>query len=225
MSFDYTTLNPTSTTSGAAGSTATNTGATSAATGAQQTQDTFLKMLIAQMKNQDPLNPMDNSQVTSQMAQIQTVSSLSTLNDSIGGLSTQFTQMQALQSVSLVGHDVLVPGNRVSMTATGGSASYDLATAADNVKVDVMTSAGTVIDSMQLGAQNAGRNTFDWANTSYGADANLTYRITATRGAAAVTATTYSQDKVEAVNTSGTTLQLQLANLGMVNYSQVVAAD
>ena len=218
MSFDYTTLNSTSTT-------VTPPAATSAANTAQTTQDTFLKMLVAQMQNQDPLNPMDNSQVTSQMAQIQTVSGLSTLNDSMTGLSGQFTQMQALQSVSLVGHDVLVPGNRVSMSDTGGTGTYDLATAADNVKLEVMTSAGTVIDTQQLGAQSAGRNSFDWANTTYGADANLTYRITATSGAAAVTATTYSQDKVEAVNTSGTTLQLQLANLGMVDYSKVVAAD
>ena len=217
MSFDYTTLNPTATT--------TNTSSTTSATSAQTTQDTFLKMLIAQMQNQDPLNPMDNSEVTSQMAQIQTVSGLSTLNDSLTGLSSQFTQMQALQSVSLVGHDVLVPGNRVATSDTGGTGTYDLASAADNVKVEIMTSAGTVIDTMQLGAQSAGRNSFDWANTTYGADANLTYRITATSGAAAVAATTYSQDKVEAVNTSGTTLQLQLANLGMVDYSKVVAAD
>lgn len=218
MSFDYTTLNSTSTT-------VTPPASTSAANSAQTTQDTFLKMLVAQMQNQDPLNPMDNSQVTSQMAQIQTVSGLSTLNDSMTGLSGQFTQMQALQSVSLVGHDVLVPGNRVSMSDTGGTGTYDLTTAADNVKLEVMTSAGTVIDTQQLGAQSAGRNSFEWANTTYGADANLTYRITATSGAAAVTATTYSQDKVEAVNTSGTTLQLQLANLGMVDYSKVVAAD
>ena len=218
MSFDYTSLNSTSTT-------VLPPAAASAANSAQTTQDTFLKMLVAQMQNQDPLNPMDNSQVTSQMAQIQTVSGLSTLNDSMTGLSGQFTQMQALQSVSLVGHNVLVPGNRVTTSDTGGTGTYDLATAADNVKVEVMTSAGTVIDTMQLGAQSAGRNGFEWANTTYGADANLTYRITATSGAAAVTATTYSQDKVEAVNTSGTTLQLQLANLGMVDYSKVVAAD
>ena len=217
MSFDYTTLNPTSSsTSGAANS---------AVSAAQKTQDTFLTMLMAQMKNQDPLNPMDNSQVTSQMAQIQTVSGLSTLNDSINALGNQFTQMQTLQSLSLVGHDVLVPGNRVETSSTGGTGSFDLAGAADHVKVDIMTAAGTVVDSMQLGAMGAGRNSFDWPNKSYGTDANLTYRVTATSGTAPVAATTYSQDKVTAGNTNGTTLQLELANLGTVNYSTVVAAN
>jgi len=217
MSFDYTTLNSTSSSTTATGTTAAKT--------AQQTQDAFLKMLVAQMQNQDPLNPMDNAQVTSQMAQIQTVSGLSTLNDSIGGLSTQFTQMQALQSVSLVGHDVLVPGNRVDMSATGGTGAFSLDSAADNVKVDIMTSAGTVIDSVQLGAQSSGMNSFTWPNTSYGANASLTYKVTATKGAAAVNATTYASDTVQAVNTNGTQLTLELAHLGTVNYSTVVAAN
>jgi flagellar basal-body rod modification protein FlgD len=217
MSFDYTTLNTQSSSSGSTGATATQT--------AQQTQDAFLKMLVAQMQNQDPLNPMDNAQVTSQMAQIQTVSGLSTLNDSMTGLSSQFTQMQALQSVALVGHDVLVPGKRVDMSATGGTGTFSLDSAADNVKVDIMTSAGTVIDSVQLGAQSAGMNSFNWANTTYGADANLTYKVTATKGAAAVKATTYASDTVEAVNTNGTKLTLELAHLGTVDYSTVVAAN
>ena len=217
MSFDYSTLNATNN-----GSSATT---SAAVTAAQKTQDTFLKMLVAQMQNQDPLNPMDNAQVTSQMAQIQTVSGLSTLNDSIGTLGTQFTQMQALQSVSLVGHNVLVPGKAVTMSASGGVGNFDLDAAADNVKVDIMTSAGTVIDTLQLGAMSQGRNGFAWPNTTYGADANLTYKVTATSGAAAVKATTYSQDSVTAVSTNGAKLQLQLSKLGMVDYSTVVAAD
>ena len=217
MSFDYSTLNATN-------SSGSSTPA-AAVSAAQKTQDTFLKMLVAQMQNQDPLNPMDNAQVTSQMAQIQTVSGLSTLNDSIGTLGTQFSQMQALQTVALVGHNVLVPGKAVTMSDTGGVGNFDLASAADNVKVDIMTSAGTVIDTLQLGAMGAGRNGFAWPNTKYGADANLTYKVTATTGAAAVAATTYSQDTVTAVNNSGTKLQLQLSHLGMVDYSTVVAYD
>uniref|UniRef100_UPI0025499B54 flagellar hook capping FlgD N-terminal domain-containing protein n=2 Tax=Pseudomonadota TaxID=1224 RepID=UPI0025499B54 len=79
------------------------------------TQDRFLKLLVAQMNNQDPLNPMDNAQVTSQMAQIQQVTSLSTVNTSINGLGSQLSQMQALQAVSLVGRGVSVPGNQIQV--------------------------------------------------------------------------------------------------------------
>src|SRR5512147_131653 len=77
--------------------------------------DRFLKLLVAQMQNQDPLNPMDNAQVTSQMAQINTVTGIEKLNTTVQGLNSQFVQMQALQGASLVGRDVIVPGNLVDI--------------------------------------------------------------------------------------------------------------
>ena len=92
--------------------------------------DRFLKLLVAQMQNQDPLNPMDNAQVTSQMAQIQTVTGIEQLNTTVEGLSSQFVQLQALQGASLVGRDVIVPGNLLDIdngTAQGG---FELTSAA-----------------------------------------------------------------------------------------------
>ena len=71
-------------------------------------EDRFLKLLVAQMQNQDPLNPMDNAQVTSQMAQINTVSGIEKLNTTVPGLNSQFVQLQALQGATLVGRDVTV---------------------------------------------------------------------------------------------------------------------
>jgi flagellar basal-body rod modification protein FlgD len=69
---------------------------TASTTDAAATADRFLKLLVAQMQNQDPLNPMDNAQVTSQMAQINTVNGIERLNTTVQGLSGQFVQMQAL---------------------------------------------------------------------------------------------------------------------------------
>ena len=89
--------------------------ASSAASDATMTSDRFLKLLVAQMKNQDPLNPMDNAQVTSQMAQINTVTGIDKLNTTVAGLSAQFMQMQAMQGASLVGHDVIVAGNKLDI--------------------------------------------------------------------------------------------------------------
>ena len=73
----------------------------------QDMSETFLKLLVTQMQNQDPLNPMDNAQVTSQMAQINTVSGIEKLNTTMQGIAAQFSQSQALQGASLVGHDVM----------------------------------------------------------------------------------------------------------------------
>jgi flagellar basal-body rod modification protein FlgD len=199
----------------------------SAAKTAEDTQDRFMKLLIAQMKNQDPMNPMDNAQVTSQMAQIQTVTGVSTLDASIKSLSSQFVQMQALQSVSLVGRDVTVEGNRLAMDKDKGVGEgvFELGAPADAVKLEVLSPGGNVIDTVQLGAQGAGRHNFDWKSDKNDPTAQYNFRISASKGTAAVPNIPYSLDKVIAVNTSGSKLQLQLQNAGLVDYGSIKTID
>ena len=80
----------------------TTAGTSTSGTSDAGSADRFLKLLVAQMQNQDPLNPMDNAQVTSQMAQINTVNGIEKLNTTVQGLSGQFMQMQAMQGAALV---------------------------------------------------------------------------------------------------------------------------
>ena len=89
----------TSAISGTSGATGTNkaTSAQSATAAANEASDRFLKLLVTQMQNQDPLNPMDNAQVTSQMAQINTVTGIDKLNNTVSGLGSSLAQMQMLQ--------------------------------------------------------------------------------------------------------------------------------
>ena len=79
-------------------------------------QDRFLTMLVAQMKNHDPLNPMENAEVTSQMAQINTVTGIEKVNASLQTMLGQLMQTQAMQGAALIGRDVLVPGNSKKQT-------------------------------------------------------------------------------------------------------------
>lgn len=211
---DVTALNP------------TGTAATSSATkNAADTQDRFLKLLVAQMKNQDPMNPADNAQITSQMAQIQTVSGIDGLNKSIQSLGSQFNQMQALQGVALVGRDVTVAGSKLTIKDNIGSGGYELAGPADKVKLEVLSPAGVVLDTVDLGAQSAGMQRFAWPADKAAGYAQLNFRVTASSGSAAVKADPYMSDTVTAINTNGSTLQLQLQNLGMVDYSSVKSVD
>lgn len=196
---------------------------------AVDTQDRFLKLLVAQMQNQDPMNPLDNAQVTSQMAQIQTVSGISTLSKSIESLGSQFTQMQALQSVTLVGREVTLGGNNLVLSTVNGAkvgkGAYDLAGAADRVRLEVLSPAGTVIDTKELGAQSAGLQKFEWpADKAVGYD-NLKFRVVASRAGKDVATTPYTTDKVVAINTNGARFQVKLAGLGMVDYSNVKLVD
>jgi flagellar basal-body rod modification protein FlgD len=188
-------------------------------------QDRFLKLLVAQMKNQDPLNPMDNAQVTSQMAQISTVNGITQLNTTVQGLNQQFLQMQALQGATLVGRDVILPGSNLSVNDAGlVQGGFDLASAADSVKVQVLNAAGSVIDTIDLGAESSGRHGFEWTPPA-GVDPTLgsTFRIVAKSGAAAVSSTSLMRDRVDAVSTGGDTLTLELRFSGSVPYSKITA--
>src|SRR5688500_6206631 len=149
--------------------------------------DRFLKLLVAQMQNQDPLSPMDNAQVTSQMAQINTVSGIEKLNGTVQGLSTQFMQLQAVQGAALIGRDVIVAGNRIDIdpqTAIG-QGGFELAGPADAVKVEILAPSGAVMQTINLGAEGAGMHSFDWpAGTATNAS-GLTFRVAATSGGVA----------------------------------------
>ena len=77
----------------------TTTAAASVAPAAQtdEAQSRFMKLLVAQMQNQDPLNPMDNAQMTSQIAQLQTVSGINQLNTTVQSLLSNYQSVQQLQ--------------------------------------------------------------------------------------------------------------------------------
>lgn len=191
----------------------------------QEASDQFLKLLVTQMQSQDPLNPMDNAQVTSQMAQINTVSGLGTVNESLKAMSAQLLQMQATQGASLVGSSVVVPGNAIDVGSGTGVGHFELAGAADTVKVEVLSSAGRVVDTLDMGAETSGRHSFQWTPPAGLSDAGgLRFRVSASSGAASVAATTLMRDQVRAVSsTAAGGLSLQLKGGGTVAYGDVRA--
>ena len=201
--------------------------AASAAADSTITADRFLKLLVAQMQNQDPLNPMDNAQVTSQMAQINTVTGIDKLNTTVAGLSSQFMQLQAVQGASLVGHDVIVPGNKLDIDAATaiGQGGFQIATPADAVKVEILSPSGAVVQTLNLGAQGAGMHSFDWPAGTATDSSALTFRVTATSGGVAMASTALMRDRVDAVSTDGGTFNLELEKSGLVPYSSVKALN
>ncbi|EDW1388237.1 flagellar hook assembly protein FlgD, partial [Salmonella enterica subsp. enterica] len=76
-------------------------------------QSSFLTLLVAQLKNQDPTNPLQNNELTTQLAQISTVSGIEKLNTTLGAISGQIDNSQSLQATTLIGHGVMVPGTTI----------------------------------------------------------------------------------------------------------------
>jgi flagellar basal-body rod modification protein FlgD len=190
-----------------------------------EAQDRFLKLLVSQMKNQDPLNPMDNAQVTTQMAQISTVTGIGQLNDTISGFLSKLTGMESLQGTSLAGHQVLVSGNSMNLAGGAAAGGYELNGAADSVAFTVSDAAGRKVYQGNLGAQTAGVHTFTWNGlTSTGekaADGAYSFKIDASMQGSALPEAALAFGRVNGVTPASAGLQLDLGTLGIRAYSEV----
>ena len=187
-------------------------------------EDRFLKLLIAQMQNQDPMNPLDNAQMTSQIAQINTVTGIQQLNQTMQSMATQFNSLQVMQGTSLIGRHVMTEGSSLPVTDAVGKGGFELGSPATDVKIEVMTAGGQVIDTVDLGAQSAGRHTFEWDASAYaGATEALQFRVTAVNGSSAVATTALSLAKVTSAGAEDGQLVLSLSNGQTINYSQIKA--
>jgi flagellar basal-body rod modification protein FlgD len=184
-------------------------------------QDRFLKLLVAQMNNQDPLNPMDNAQMTTQIAQINTVNGIQELNTTMKSMAAQFTSMQVLQGASLVGRDVLIAGNE--LVAQGGIArgAIDLEGNADNVRIEILNSSNQVIDTLSAGSLEAGRHEFSWDASAYSGATNPTYRIVATRAGQNIAAAPLVRNTVLSVGSEDGVMQIRLPDRDPLAYSDI----
>src|SRR3954468_21034870 len=144
------------------GAAATAAAKASSLTSAADQQDRFMQLLVAQMKNQDPLNPMDNAQMTSQIAQINTVGGIEKLNTTVNSLLDSFSSMQAQSASQLAGRGVLVDGNQLELSGEYAVGGVQVGAAADSVTVDILDVTGQVARSIALGASPAGARTFVW---------------------------------------------------------------
>ena len=191
----------------------------------ESAQDRFLKLLVTQLNNQDPLNPMDNAQVTTQMAQISTVTGIEKLNGTVGDMMSSFMAAQSIQAGSLIGHGVLVPGSGLLLAGGGAMGGVELDGPADRVSVTIKDGSGLVVRTLELGALPAGAKGFTWdGKTDSGATAvDGVYAVTvkALRGEDAVAARSLEWGVVSSVARTGDSVSLNVGALGMFKMSDV----
>ena len=200
--------------------------ATSATTSsAQETEDRFLALLVAQMKNQDPLNPLDNAEVTSQMAQLSTVQGIEDMNSKMEALAASLGPNQMSQAANLIGHGVLVPGDTLNPTEFQDVLGFELSRPADSVNVSINDASGNLVRSLNLGPRDEGVNALAWDGlTNTGATAAAgEYRFTveAIQGGQSVSNTTLNLGVVNSVSQNSQGVQLNLAGNKSVGYADI----
>jgi flagellar basal-body rod modification protein FlgD len=137
-------------------------------------QEDFMKLMMAQMKNQDPTKPMENGDFISQMAQFSSVKGLKDIKDSFNTLANALQSSQALQASSMVGRKVLIPGNATELPANGVMrGGLELPSASDSVKVKIFNKAGEEVHTIDLGQRGKGNAQFKWDGVIHKADPDM----------------------------------------------------
>ena len=125
-------------------------------------QEDFLKLLMTQLQNQDPMEPMDNGEFMGQMAQFSTVQGVTEMGESIDGLVSIYQGQQMSANASMIGKKALVDGNWAQLEGGKLAGAIDLTTAANDLRVDVKSETGELMASIGLGSKMAGTQEFSW---------------------------------------------------------------
>jgi flagellar basal-body rod modification protein FlgD len=189
-------------------------------------QEEFLRLMITQLKNQDPTKPLESGEFLGQLAQFGTVSGLATLQSSFDELAGSLVSNQALQAAGLVGRNVLARSDLVSLEAGAGvSGAVDLPVASGDVRVQVVDAAGQLVREIALGSQPAGIARFSWAgDTDIGTAAPPgQYRIVGQYLGAgqSESAETLVNSVVESVSLRSSGLGIQLRGLGEFRFDSI----
>ncbi|BBP72336.1 basal-body rod modification protein FlgD [Pseudomonas sp. Seg1] len=204
--------------------------ATNSATGGKALgKDAFLQLLVTQLKNQNPLDPQDNSAFVAQLAQFSSLEGITTLNSTVSGLAGNYNSSQALQASSLVGRNVIVQTNSAQLDdpSKGLTGSLNLSTSIAGGTVTVTDKDGKAVRVIDLGSRAAGNASFTWdGKDKDGAlvpAGTYTFKASAPINGTATDLATYLPATVSSVTISqtGGELMLNLAGKGTVALSKV----
>lgn len=188
-------------------------------------QDRFLKLLTTQLQNQDPMNPMENAELTSQLAQMSAVEGISKLNSSLETLLAGYQASQTMQAASLIGRTVLTDGDSIDLNSGLGAAAFELAEGADKVVVKIQDANGYELRSLALGGQDAGMVKFAWDGLNNDgqavADGSYWFVVEAERAGNFVDAAPLALTGVRSVVLSNGKVELDTASLGTRQLDQV----
>ena len=195
--------------------------ATNSATGKKALgKDSFMQLLVTQLKNQNPLDPQNNSEFVAQLAQFSSLEGITTLNDSVTAIAGNYKSTQALQASSLVGRSVIVQSGSTQVDTTKSlSGSISVPSSVSAVKVAITDKDGKTVKTIDLGAQSAGTSSFTWDGTKTdGTKADpgtYTFAATTSIDNTSVALVTYLPATVNSVTISqtGGELMLNLAGL------------
>jgi flagellar basal-body rod modification protein FlgD len=194
---------------------------------ADQTQN-FLKLLVAQIQNQDPMSPMDASTMTNQMSQLNMVSSMGTMNSSLSSMLSQMQNNNFVNQTAMIGHTPLIAGNSITFDGANNVAlGANLAAPVNNLVATIQDGSGKTIGQINLGAANAGMKTFAWSgkdgsgNTLPAGQYSLKFSGTDTAGVSVTPVAFVGSPVTSVAKGAGSTVNFTLQNGQTVDASTI----
>lgn len=188
-------------------------------------QADFLKLMTEQLKDQDPLKPMDSTAFLGQLAQFSQVQGIQDLNKNFSSLSTSMSSNSALQGAALIGHSVMLNADTFTNNGSGISGAVNV-TGPGTVSLDVTNSSGVVVRHMVTQALGAGSMNYGWDGKDGNGNAvpNGTYHLSANldTGQGSLALQTQVNAPVESVSLSSTGLILNLGGVGATPLSSII---
>ncbi|MGO8992332.1 MAG: flagellar hook assembly protein FlgD [Polyangiaceae bacterium] len=218
-----------STTAAQGASTSTAGSSSAASSSSLATEQTFLTLLVAQLSNQDPLQPAQGTDFVTQLAQFAQVEQSENQTTQLQTMSSQLSGMSNSQTTQLIGQTVTIQGNTITSNGTIATpSSVTLASPAATVTATITNSSGVAVRTMQLGGQAAGVVQVNWdGHEDSGASApagTYTVNVTATDSAGAPVGVTQSvTGVVQNVSFAQGYAELTLASGAQAPVSQLVS--
>ena len=188
-------------------------------------QEDFLKLLMTQLQNQDPMEPMDNGEFMGQMAQFSTVQGVTEMGESIDGLVSIYQGQQMSANASMIGKKALVNGNWAQLEGGKLAGAIDLTTAANDLRVDVKSETGELMASIGLGSKMAGTQEFSWdgikQDGTTAPEGNYYLSASAIRDGQATVPAMQVYGTVNSVQMKGGEVTLNVSGQGNVSFNSV----
>lgn len=202
----------------------------SAGSGKLVSENTFMNLMVKELQNQNPLEPMSNTNFISELAQFNSMNQLTSMNSTLKNLVSSQNQAALGSTVSLIGKTVQAKGNSFGFTSGAGMPlKYSLPQNAKSVSLDIYNVSGNLVYNAKLGPQNLGSQSFNWNglenNGSSAPSGNYSFSVNATDTAGnPLTVTAYSNATVTGLTTSSSgAVELKLSNGSTVPLSSVTS--
>jgi len=191
------------------------------------TQQDFMNLFVAQMQYQNPLDPMSDSDMATQLAQLNSVNALTTMNNTLNEMMTNQASQNNLQATSLIGKTIEATGNSLSIqNGVVSNGAYQLSQPG-NVTIQISDSSGNLVRQINAGSQDTSMQSIGWDGKNQQGvtlpDGTYTFQVSATdQSGKAVSATTYLFGTVDGVSFQNGAAVYQVGG-NNINFSDILA--